>query len=45
MASLFSLEDKIKLEAQKYYTDGYNSVTDEAFDEMVGRSIEKFRVR
>ena len=35
MANLFKLEDKIKLEAQKYYTDGSNSVTDEEFDEMV----------
>lgn len=35
MANLFNLEDKIKLEAQKYYTDGSNSVTDEEFDEMV----------
>lgn len=35
MANLFHLEDKIKLEAQKYYTDGSNSVTDEEFDEMV----------
>ena len=29
MANLFNLEDKIKLEAQKYYTDVSNSVTDE----------------
>ena len=35
MANLFNLEDKIKMEAQKYYTDGSNSVTDEEFDEMV----------
>ena len=35
MTNLFKLEDKIKLEAQKYYTDGSNSVTDEEFDEMV----------
>ena len=35
MANLFNLEDKIRLEAQKYYTDGSNSVTDEEFDEMV----------
>lgn len=35
MANLFNLEDRIKLEAQKYYSDGSNSVTDEEFDEMV----------
>ena len=35
MANLFNLEDKIKLEAQKYYSDGSNTVTDEEFDEMV----------
>ena len=34
MANLFKLEDKIKLEAQKYYTDGSNTVTDEEFDEL-----------
>lgn len=35
MGNLFNLEDRIKVEAQKYYTDGSNSVTDEEFDEMV----------